>query len=157
MEQLRALSHRDGQVEEAGGAVLALPCRSADETLWLSSLGVGHGGVRLSPGGEPCCRQHGRWHTHLQLPGLIPGDLHPAGAGSPPVGWHSPCSREQGVPQHLFHPTPCRSCSSSRGRGAGAVPHDKGVIDMLVCGTANLEQCPLFIPREAWPYWVSSS
>lgn len=41
--------------------------------------------------------------------------------------------------------------------GQGAAAHDKGVIDMLVCGTANVEQCPLFIPGEAWLYRVSSS
>lgn len=53
----------------------------------------------------------------------------------------------------------CRSCISSERRqeGLGAVSHDKRVIDTLVCSAADLKQCPLFIPGEAWPYRVSSS
>lgn len=78
--------------------MLALPCRSADEALSLSSPSVGHGGVRHGPGGDPCSRQDRRCHAQLRLRGPLPGDLHPAGAGSPPVGWHSPCSGGTGGP-----------------------------------------------------------
>lgn len=68
--------------------MLALPCCSADEALSLSS--------QARPWGRAL--QDQSRHTQLRLRALLPGDLHPAGAGSPPVGWHSPCSWEHGGP-----------------------------------------------------------
>lgn len=127
--------------------MLALPCRSADEALSLSSR------ARRGEAGP-----WGGAGSALSHSAAAPGDLHPAGAASPPVGWHSPCSREQGESLSTSSiPHNTGAAPAAEAEGQGAAPDDKGVIDMLVCGTANVEQCPLFILGEAWLYRVSSS
>lgn len=132
--------------------MLALPCRSADEALWLSS--------RARRG------EAGPWGR-----ALLPALSHPAAAPCADSRRFASCRSwftPRGVAQPLLRGTGASFSTSSIPHGAGAapaaeaegqgaVPDDKGVIDTLVCGTANLEQCPLFIPGEARLCRVSSS
>lgn len=147
--------------------MLALPCSSADEA--LSPEQPERWARRGEPwpwGSIPTAGCVGGWdrrfHAQLRLRGLLPGDLHAAGAGLPPVGWHgtapAPGERGGGVPPHLHHGSLQELHGlEQRQEGPGAVSPDKRVIDTLVCSAADLKQCPLFIPGEAWPYRVSSS